>query len=604
MSNHYIRARDLSTDLLAALAFSLGRPPRAADDLLTHGPDPMVNIPAPLLKFCVAVGFLWMAGNSVGCVGASTRWPEPEAMARASLLEQLCRSPTDLQQRLELAIQQERAGLEACVDTYFAIAIDTPSRCAGPLKGECELYQTALQKLVVTGQAFGRLDPRKGLVVNWRGQRQLIPIERHGFVWQAEDFDHLTLVGDYRARVLPTLYRCAGAGIPLVVTRCNRDHQPLMAPQSNFAATLCLRAGDSPALELYDPLRTDRRVGSGELITRDLSAPLVYDLKNNRDSIINDFFNPFRIEEPSQLVMQEPFQPGKIPVVMIHGLLSDPYTWEAMVNELRATPWFVEHYQLWFFDYPTGQSFLASAAAMREQLQLARALHDPLHSDPQFSQMVLVGHSMGGLIAKLQVAASGDVLWRSIANRPIEQVAIPASLQETIADSFFFNPSPDVTRVVFIATPHQGTILARRLVGRIGAALVQVPSEYQQAHEQMIASNPGVFDQEFRRRIPTSIDLLEPDSELLQAMSRLPIDVQSVPLHSIVGDALPTLRLGRSDGVVPVQSARERRASSERVVSAKHAEMNKHPATIAEVKRTLCIHMKKGSDMSHTVLAE
>lgn len=112
--------------------------------------------------------------------------------------------------------------------------------------------------------------------------------------------------------------------------------------------------------------------------------------------------------------MLEPYQRNKIPVVFTHGLLSDPFTWAEMLNELRSRPGISERYQFWAYEYPTEQPFLASAANLRSQLKLLQQSLNPGQTDTALSQMVLVGHSMGGLIAKLQITQSQDLLWRTV----------------------------------------------------------------------------------------------------------------------------------------------------------------------------------------------
>ena len=263
-----------------------------------------------------------------------------------------------------------------------------------------------------------------------------------------------------------------------------------------------------------------------------------------------------------------------------------------MVNELRAQPGFVDHFQIWLFEYPTGRAFLSSAASLREQLLLARGTFDPLDQDPQLSNMVLVGHSMGGLVAKLQVTASGDQLWRSVANRPLDEVVTTDEYRRELAEAFYFQPSPCVSRVVFIATPHRGSADANRLIGRIGSSLVSVSDDREQDYENLIRCNPGVFSDEVSRRVPTSIDLLEPNSQLLRAIAGLPVSCR-VRMHSVIGNHCRTLFHGRSDGVVPVSSAREGRAISERFVDAIHSKTKSHPETIQELLSILGRHREE-----------
>lgn len=298
----------------------------------------------------------------------------------------------------------------------------------------------------------------------------------------------------------------------------------------------------------------------------------------------------------SRLYTIEPYQPGKIPVVLIHGLLSDPFTWAEMVNELRANRRFVDNYQLWVYEYPTGRAFLRSAAELRTELAAVRATFAPLETNAELSNMVIVGHSMGGLIAKLQVTESGDRLWRSIANRPFAQVSLPDEYRQELADAFFFHPSPAVTRIISIATPYRGSLYARRIVGRIGAKLVDVGDKDRERHRNAVRANPDVFSDEVRKRVPTSIDLLEPESCLLQAIDRLPI-AAGVAAHTVAGVNHWRPWTGASDGVVTADSTHLLGAISELHVDAKHTEVHRNPAVVAEVIRILVNHVDPCADL-------
>ena len=153
----------------------------------------------------------------------------------------------------------------------------------------------------------------------------------------------------------------------------------------------------------------------------------------------------------------------------------------------------------------------------------------------------------------------------------------------------FFNPNPQIARVIYIGTPHLGSGMARRLVGQLGSALVEPAPEAAARHEQLVRDNPDAFNEEFLRRLPTSIDLLEPSSPLLLATSRLPYR-PGVQAHSIIGEGSYTVGSGPSDGVVPVCSARLHGAASEKLITACHARQPGNDAVIAEVMRILREH--------------
>ena len=159
----------------------------------------------------------------------------------------------------------------------------------------------------------------------------------------------------------------------------------------------------------------------------DLTTPLAYFLSNpemNLDTATEGLLEPGRSAEkacrallkkqPSRpiegLYMVQPYEPGKIPVLMVHGLWSSPMTWMEMFNDLRSQPEIRDHYQFWFYLYPTGQPFWLSAAQLRHDLAKVRDMLDPSHEEPALDQMVLIGHSMGGLVSRLQTLPSGDDL--------------------------------------------------------------------------------------------------------------------------------------------------------------------------------------------------
>ena len=162
-----------------------------------------------------------------------------------------------------------------------------------------------------------------------------------------------------------------------------------------------------------------------------------------------------------------------------------------------------------------------------------------------------------------------------------------------LAESFFFEPSPLVSRVVFIGTPHRGSPWAKRPIGNFGSKLVEEPSSMEKIHQQLITDNPNAFSKEFTRRIPTSVDLLKPDSPMLLATDRLPRD-PTVHLHSIVGSGYRMVGAGDSDSVVPVSSSRLKGSETEKMIHAKHSDLNKVPESISELFCILRQHLREG----------
>jgi hypothetical protein len=291
--------------------------------------------------------------------------------------------------------------------------------------------------------------------------------------------------------------------------------------------------------------------------------------------------------------MSEPYQRGKIPVVLVHGLASSPLTWSHLQNDLRAQPCVLDRYQVWTFRYDTGSPFLTTAAELRRQLAELRSVYDPCGTDPSMARIVLVGHSLGGLVSKLQVTSSGDELWRSAANQPLNTIRTDPDTYARLAQSFYFTPSPDVNRVIYIATPHQGSVYATRCVGKVSSALVKEPPQWITRHAQLTRDNPNAFGKEMSQGVPTSVDLLDPESCILQATNRLPYR-PGVTLHSIIGDDRWTCSEGRTDGVVSVSSAQLGGVQSELFVDASHTGLQLKNETSAEVIRILMLHAAGG----------
>jgi pimeloyl-ACP methyl ester carboxylesterase len=540
------------------------------------------NLPLAL----VALALLVLA--SVGCShGPRARfalWPSShhdEYSSRAAA-----------ERELSQAAALEATGNAACVDGYFrACSLAWPAIHEHRNAAEC--YNVAVAELVRSAQRFGRLNPASGLIIHEGDESVTVPVVHRGFAWQPSDFQRLHPPPKGREAMLTRRYGCGGLGAPLVVERardgCDSFETRFLPEKSFFAATAILRFdASSPVLEFHNPVlaRGLPAEACSLPLATDLSAPLAQTLEEAPRTYLAGFVQAGSGSMTTRLTFWEPYQPGKVPLVLIHGLFSDPLSWADMVNDLRATPEFAERYQIWLFRYPTGQGFLQSAAALRRELRAAADALDPERRDEALRRMVLVGHSMGGLIAKLQVTHADELVWSRLANRPLEEIVATEEARTLLAETCYFDPSPDVARVIFIASPHAGSLRSSGLVGR-GAALLVEPSPEQAAvHDQLVRDNPGAFNPEFEDRLPTSIDMLAPDSPLLAAMKQMRFG-PGVRLHNIVGVSHPASLDGPSDGVVSVHSAKHPCCQTVLAIGAPHAKVHRSLTASEEVWRIL-----------------
>ncbi len=483
-----------------------------------------------------------------------------------------------------------------------------------------QLYHHCVQRLIQEADRFGLLDPERGILFTGEdGDPVFIEIAHHGFPWKREDFDQLHAVDRPLRSHLKRYWSDPGLGVPMVAIRQRSQADPYLAKMIPYAATgvLCpirsdasTRSGASAEvrrvahqetrpiiarLELHDPLRVTHFSDSHRCwdLARDISAPLGFAQSHlNRDNL-KSFLHPGRNDEFSGLRMIEPYQPGKIPIVFVHGLLSDRLTWIDLINDLRTSPWFARHYQIWLYQYSTGDPFIISAAEMRHALQRTVAELDPQGSDRALAEMVLVGHSMGGLVSKLLITHSGDHLWNSIANRPIDELKLDPDARPRLDAIFFFEPLPFVKRAVFIGSPHQGSSVATSWVGKLGSKLVRTQSDRIKRTKTILHDNPDVFEG-LEKHFPTSVDLLRPDNPILMATYQLPVNPE-VRLHTIIGTGHKLRDGSDGDGVVPVESARLPGVDSELRIECSHTALPDDPKTTMELKRLL----RESATISH-----
>jgi pimeloyl-ACP methyl ester carboxylesterase len=471
------------------------------------------------------------------------------------------------------------------------------------------IYHASLRQAIAASQQFGQFDPDSGLNVPTASGPVRIPVRYHGFAWQPEDFNQWIPVGQYEDERLARKHQRTGWGVPLVIVRHREREERFSTKSLPFAATALLRptsaavpgreVADMPhMLELFNPLAVKtipRDDGQSTPLAADISAPIAWLNENTPHLNFDAFLHPDRQHHSGQLVMLEPYQPGKIPVIFVHGLLSDPLTWNGLINELRASDWFNQRYQVWVFGYSTGRPFLRSAADMRRECREVFAELARDNPDPALQRAVLVGHSMGGLVSKLLITHSDTTLWTSFAQQPLESLETDHTTHAYLSELFFFEPLPFVERAVFIGTPHGGSPIAEEWIGRFASHLVSRAHDFSQEYEAFLRQNREHIHPFFARHIPTSVDMLEPQDPVLQAMRRLPV-ARQVRLHSVIGNAHRMLVGGPADGVVPVESARHDNVDSELLVPATHQHLQTHPETVQEVLRILMLHVEDAPD--------
>ena len=489
-------------------------------------------------------------------------------------------------------------------------------------RGACDLYNQALEGSLRLIIAKGQLKPGESYEVVTEKQRYHVQTAIKGS-WTPQDFDHFEFVSEYKIEGLNQTGITYGLGVPLIaVRRKGPDTDPREGYLPNglsFPVTALLKVVPSSdpenghllhrhkcVLELHDPLMSsDINVGNRLVpLQTDLSTALAYFLDNpefrEKNAATIGFINAQKSEEYRGIVMLEPFDPHRIPVLMVHGLWSSPITWMPMFNDLRSFPDIRKNYQIWFYHYPTGQPFWMSATQLREDLAALREKLDPDRHYEALNQMVLVGHSMGGLVSRLQTVDSRDDFWKILSDKPFEQVQGTPDELGILRQAAFFKPNSDVRRVITIGTPHRGSDYANDATRWLSRKLITLPTKMVSTGQKLINHNPGVFQNAELLTTSTSIDSLSPDSPVFPAMLRAP-RAPWVTYHNVVGMKRKKNWLGSTseatgDGVVEYESAHMDDVASEISVEAEHSLVHSHPRTILEVRRVLLEHLQGVQD--------
>jgi pimeloyl-ACP methyl ester carboxylesterase len=399
--------------------------------------------------------------------------------------------------------------------------------------------------------------------------------------------------------------RVSGLGAPLIGVGRPEAEQGRLARR--WPATLFLRfngrledwagTGLGASLELYSTheVATVEVSGRPVALEADFTAPLAHGLKDGRVwalGIVQLLTGEERVR--SNIYLTEPYQRGKIPVVFVHGTASSPAYWAEMWNTLRSDPVVRGRFQFWNFVYNSANPVGDSAARLRAEIERKLRQLDPDGKDAALRQMVVVGHSQGGLLAELTAKDTGDALWRAVSTKDFGELDLPESELEEVRRRYFFTAMPSVRRVVFISTPHRGSHLASSFVRSVAIRVIRLPADVVRSSARLLAlRDPLGLRPEHERRVPSSLDDMSPRNPWLLALADIPT-APGVAAHSIVAIRGRQSPPNGGDGVVSYDSAHVAYARSEFVVRSGHS-CQRRSDVIEEVRRILMEHMAESA---------
>jgi hypothetical protein len=475
-------------------------------------------------------------------------------------------------------------------------AIDPRSRWA------VDIYNQALTRAAMVDE---KPVPRGGTFKLPFGEIT-VEFNESDLIWAGYRLKDFVPASDVEVRGLRNRYRIPGVGAPLAaalepLSDTAKKGYERIPPRLKVPVTAFLRLDDPRGalasgtlkgkLEFYTPdsARSVKIAGVDVPIEYETTTALALTLEGSPvwDFEIAGFRSgDFTIGEGTLrqgLFMLHPHRVGRMPVVLVHGTASSPARWAELVNELENDPRFWQNYEIWLFMYNTGNPIAYSALLLRDALRNLVAELDPEGKDAGLKNLVVMGHSQGGLLTKMSVIDSGMRLWPfSVAP---EELDVSPETRDLLTRGLIIKPLPFVKEVIFVATPHHGSYQALGFLGELASWLVNMPGRFTKMSLDILTlQKQGAFLGPFTG-IPTSITNMNPNNRFIQSLSAIPI-ADGVVAHSIIaveGDGPPEKG---DDGVVKYSSAHIDGVASEKIVRSGHSTQG-HPETIQEIKRIL-----------------
>lgn len=397
-----------------------------------------------------------------------------------------------------------------------------------------------------------------------------------------------------------------GIGAPMVATSkpgldFTKKDRFIMGQNVYYGLTVLIRFdGQRCTAVSYDPLQVENVQFSGHSfpLAADFTAAIglaLAELKPRRTEL-ERMFRPDQFAGTSRLARLQPYEAHKIPILCIHGLGDSQATWAPLIESLRGDPVIRQHYQFWFYTYPTGFPYPLMAADLRKELDDMKVRY------PGHKKFVVLGHSMGGMIARELITDSGMKLWNAYFDVPPHELKVSPEGRSILESTLIFNHRTDISRVVFLSASLGGSDVAVGFFGRLGKKLMgnstAILGDMDDTMKAVRAAKPANTGEPILA-MPNSLDALDPDNRFLTTINNIP-PAPGIPYHSIIADRgkggnLDKTKPVSTDGLVPYWSSHIDGAQSELIVPSGHWS-NQNPQAIAEVRRILLSHIGRKAE--------
>jgi triacylglycerol esterase/lipase EstA (alpha/beta hydrolase family) len=481
-------------------------------------------------------------------------------------------------------------------DYLQAAAMTTPLLGTGNGTPACETYNAACGELTLLLRSAdgGRLWDRSLTLTGANTTYRLRLEPGHSdSTWSPDYFTWFEAADKIKRTLVKIDVTQNGVGGALVGVRLVTPPEEFSPPKGLAAAvtaTIDVHGSDA-VLALRQPSSNPfaRVEGKVRPLEADFSAPISY-FRPPNNLLLSDLTGTLRGAnrmEKTGLYFLEPYDPSRIPVVFVHGLMSSPFTWIKTINGLQQDPEVRKRYQPWVFGYATGNPILYSALRLREELAKVDKLY------PNHLPYILVGHSMGGMLTRAQVTTVTRTMWEKDKNiGPFaKSVFANNSSNSLVVRALTYHANPRIKRVVFICTPHRGSDMASGGLGRFAISLIALPAQLLSAVKDSLTAAELTQLTGSAKRMPNSVWGLRPSNPAFPVINEAPINI---PYHSIIGDRGKGDCPNCTDGVVAYWSSHLDGAKSEQIVPGPHGSAEL-PQTIDELDRILKLNLGKSA---------
>jgi pimeloyl-ACP methyl ester carboxylesterase len=530
-------------------------------------------------------------------IAAGMRWPDLYALAELNYYEG---------RRTKSKAMLLASALYAYAVLFPAGDVDRPNPYSTQFLHAVDFYNLALTQVLSGAGAEG--------IASLQSGRYDLPF---GMVDVTVDQASLSFAGRTMTSFVPTMnlqvqgfqndYRSDGLGAPLAA-----GLEPAPHSDSGLVLPRNLRIPTSAVMQMDNP----RQQLTGSALAARLKLYTIYDTSNIRidghdvpleydqtavralfavegkawtqelSGLLNNALAGPNGTTNDNLFALEPHRHGRIPVVLVHGTASSPLRWADMVNDLLEDREIRNHYEFWFFTYNTGNPIPISANVLRHALEDAVKSLGGVQGDPALGRMVVIGHSQGGLLAKLISIDTGTKLWDAVSEKPVDELNLKPETKALLKESLFVQHLPFVETVIFVATPHGGSYQASLTIVGLFTRLVTLPLSIASATADMLANAGDALKFDKDRRAFNAINGMSPGHPGIEAVRKIPV-APGIHAHSII----PTLQDGplevRNDGVVEYKSAHIDGVESELVIEHQGHSTQSNPLAVREVRRIL-----------------